>query len=266
MTQYIYAFVKMEFTDNYDETAWKFVEEDMGAVWPEGMRFGFNITNGTNLPEVYFFTQDENEVTMNGVDISKTNTFEVSLHKGNLIRYLPKNNAAVYNLVITTEEFLQTVKAEIFVRQTGERFLLTQTEVSVGRIESCDIVLKDIAGLHLIIALVEEGFKVTSNNNRGFTYLNTDEYFGPDATDDNREYLYLDESTVVSDGHEVCIHEKDKIQYTISMVKFDATKVTIASVHSKAPPAGTSTTAKRPRDADGDADADKDGKQPALGY
>jgi len=302
MTQYIYAFIRMNEDCYYDETEWKFVEKGMGVVWSEGMHFGFFITDGTNLPVVRFLTQDKNEVTMNGVDVSKTDTFEVTLNKGNLIRYLPKQNAAVYNLVITTEEFLQTVKTEISVHETGERFLVTQNEVSVGSDESCGIVLSDAAPRHLSISLVDEGFKVTANNNRGFTYLNTNEFFGPDANDDNREYLYLDESTVVIDGDCICIHKKwepepesliyfdlsdgetqedyddpnppdmavcgdDEVRYTISLVKFDTTKVTISSVHSNAPAADTSTTAKRPcESADEDTYVNKNGKRPALGY
>jgi hypothetical protein len=63
---------------------------------------------------VRFLRQKQNEVTMNGVDVSKTYIFQVSPNKGNVIRDFREKSVVVDNLVITTKEFLQTVQMEVY--------------------------------------------------------------------------------------------------------------------------------------------------------
>jgi hypothetical protein len=232
----------------------------MGFVWshPTKMHFGFCVKKDkeTNLPVVKFLRPDANKVTMNGVDVSETDTFKVSPNKGNVIQYWSEP-AELYNLVVTTEEFLKTVKMEICVEETGERFLTTQNKVLVGTHESCDMILPHTERIHAIILLDHEDFKVHAIDGKFKFY------------DMIRKYrVSPGESKVIENGISFFIpknsevrHRRGDREYTISVVKFEATKLTISSTEDAQ---RYKMIFKREREAAvGGAHADRDGKRPA---
>lgn len=192
-------------------TQWTLVEKCMGVVWAEGDHFGFYLTGeDTQKPHVHFLTQDSNTVTMNGVDVSATCTFDMPLHTGSVMRYLPENGKSVYNLVVTTKSFMQKVTAQIFVYETGKRFLFAQNEVSVGSDCSSDIVLEDAAPKHLIISRVDRGFNVKATDNSGFSYFDDQDFHDEASDNDDITWCNFGESTFVDDSHKICIREKYK--------------------------------------------------------
>jgi hypothetical protein len=105
---------------------------------------------------------------------------------------------------------MQTVTAQIFVHETGKRFLFAQNEVSVGSDSSCDIVLEYAAPKHLSISHVDRGFTVKATDNRGFDYFDEQDWKDDASDDDDITWCEFGQSTLVEDSHKISIREKYK--------------------------------------------------------